>query len=59
MERRYLVAALAIIATFATFSRGFQSLQQLSQQRGQHGQGRDWPAVRQHAFHCLPLGRQG
>src|SRR5271157_345709 len=38
MERRYLVAALAIIATFATFSRGFQSLQQLSQQRGQHGQ---------------------
>jgi len=38
MERRYLVAALAIIATFASFSRGFQSLQKLSLQRGQHGQ---------------------
>ena len=38
MERRYLVAALAMIATFAGFSRGFQSLQQLSQQRSQHGQ---------------------
>ena len=36
MERRYLVASLAIIATFATFSSGFRSLQQLSQQRGQH-----------------------
>ena len=36
MERRYLVATLAIIATFATFSSGFQSLQQLSQQNGQH-----------------------
>src|SRR5271157_1868508 len=35
MERRYLVATLAIIATFATFSRGFQSLQQLSQLNGQ------------------------
>src|SRR5271165_3552858 len=38
MERRYLVATLAIIATFAVFSRGFQSLQQLSLQRAQHGQ---------------------
>jgi len=36
MERRYLVAILAIIATFATFSRGFQSLQQISLLRGQH-----------------------
>jgi hypothetical protein len=36
MERRYLVATLAIIATFAVFSRGFQSLQQISQ-RSQHG----------------------
>jgi hypothetical protein len=38
MERRYLVATLAVIATFAGFSRGFQSLQQFSLQRGQHGQ---------------------
>ena len=38
MERRYLVAALAIIATFAGFSRGFQSLQQLSLKHGQRGQ---------------------
>jgi hypothetical protein len=38
MERRYLVAALAMIATFAGVSRGFQSVQQLSRQRGQHGQ---------------------
>jgi hypothetical protein len=38
MERRYLVATLAVIATFAGFSRGFQSLQKLSLQRGQHGQ---------------------
>lgn len=30
MERRYLVAALAIIATFAVFSRGFHALQQMS-----------------------------
>ena len=36
MERRYMVATLAIIVTFATFSSGFRSLQQLSQQRGQH-----------------------
>jgi hypothetical protein len=42
MERRYLVAALAMIATFAGFSRGFQSLQQLSQ-RGQHGQTMSGP----------------
>lgn len=38
MERRYLVAALAMIATFAGFSRGFHSLQQFSQPRSQHGQ---------------------
>jgi hypothetical protein len=37
MERKYLVAALAMIATFAGVSRGFQSLQQLSL-LGQHGQ---------------------
>jgi hypothetical protein len=37
MERRYLVAALAMIATFAGVSRGFQSLRQLSL-RGQDGQ---------------------
>ena len=30
MERRYLVAALAIIATFAVFSRGFHALQAMS-----------------------------
>jgi hypothetical protein len=30
MERRYLVAALAIIATFAVFSRGFHELQEMS-----------------------------
>jgi 16S rRNA C967 or C1407 C5-methylase (RsmB/RsmF family) len=30
MERRYLVAALAIIATFAVVSRGFRSLERLS-----------------------------
>lgn len=30
MERRYLVAALAIVATFAVFSRGFHALQRLS-----------------------------
>ena len=35
MERKYLIAVLAIIATFATVSSGFKSLQQLSQQRGQ------------------------
>jgi hypothetical protein len=37
MERRYLVATLAIIATFTVFSRGFQSLQEFSTRR-QHGQ---------------------
>src|SRR5208337_2179608 len=30
MERRYLVATLAIIATFTVFSRGFRSLQHVS-----------------------------
>ncbi len=30
MERRYLVAALAIIATFAVFSRGFLALHEMS-----------------------------
>jgi hypothetical protein len=43
MERRYLVAALAMIATFAGFSRGFQSLQQLSLRHGQHGQAMSGP----------------
>jgi hypothetical protein len=36
MERRYLVAALAIVATFAVFSRGFRSLEQLATQRAEH-----------------------
>ncbi len=36
MERRYLVAALAIIATFAGFSRGFQSLQRISLSHAEH-----------------------
>jgi len=36
MERRYLVAALAIIATFAGFSRGFQSLQRISLRHAGH-----------------------
>jgi hypothetical protein len=35
MERRYLVATLAIVATFATFSSGFRSLQHLSLLNGQ------------------------
>ena len=30
MERRYLVAALAITATFAVFSRGFRTLEHVS-----------------------------
>ena len=30
MERRYLVAALAIVATFAVFSHGFRALQRMS-----------------------------
>ena len=38
MERRYLVATLAIVATFAVFSRGLQSLQKFSLQHGKHGQ---------------------
>lgn len=33
MERRYLVAAVAIVATFAGVSRGFQSLEHLSLRR--------------------------
>ncbi len=36
MERKYLVACVAIIATFATFSSGFRSLQKLSSQHGQY-----------------------
>ena len=36
MERRYLVAALAIIATFAGLSRGFQSLQHLAAKHAWH-----------------------
>src|ERR1035438_5650479 len=36
MERRYLVAALAIIATFAVFSRGFRTLEHVSLSYGQH-----------------------
>src|ERR1035437_633153 len=36
MERRYLVAALAIIATFAVFSRGFRTLERVSLSYGQH-----------------------
>lgn len=43
MERRYLVAALAMIATFAGLSRGFQSLQRFSPQGGQHGQTMSGP----------------
>ena len=34
MERRYFVAALALIATFAVFSRGLRALQQYSQLPG-------------------------
>ena len=36
MERRYLVAALAIIATFAGFSHGFRCLQHLSLLHAEH-----------------------
>jgi hypothetical protein len=36
MERRYLVAALAIIATFAVFSRGFRTLEHVSLLYGHH-----------------------
>src|ERR1017187_10908633 len=36
MERRYLVAALAIIATFAVFSHGFRTLEQVSLLYGHH-----------------------
>jgi hypothetical protein len=43
MERRYLVAALAMIATFAGLSHGFQSLQRFSLQRSQHGQTMSGP----------------
>ncbi len=38
MERRYLVAALAIIATFAVFSRGFHTLQRMSSDRSENYQ---------------------
>jgi hypothetical protein len=37
MERRYLVAALAIVATFAVFSHGFRSLEQLAMRHGERG----------------------
>jgi hypothetical protein len=36
MERRYLVAALAIVATFAVFSRGLRTLERVSLSYGQH-----------------------
>jgi hypothetical protein len=36
MERRYLVAALAIIATFAVFSHGLRTLERVSLSYGQH-----------------------
>ncbi len=36
MERRYLVAALAIVATFAVFSRGMRTLECVSLSYGQH-----------------------
>ena len=36
MERRYLVAALAIISTFAVFSHGFRTLEHVSLLYGQH-----------------------
>jgi hypothetical protein len=35
MERRYLMAALAIIATFAVFSHGFRTLEHVSLLYGQ------------------------
>jgi len=38
MERRYLVAALAIIATFAITSRGFRALEHVSLVRAAHAQ---------------------
>jgi hypothetical protein len=56
MERRYLVATLAIVATFATFSRGFQSLQHISLLRGQHPSAlSQWAAkVRTHLRPAYP-----
>jgi hypothetical protein len=36
MERRYLVAALAVIATFAVFSHGFRTLEHVSLLYGHH-----------------------
>ena len=38
MERRYLVAAIAIIATFAITSRGFRALEHVSLVRAAHAQ---------------------
>ncbi len=38
MERRYLVAALAIIATFAVFSHGLRTLEHVSVMYGQRGE---------------------
>lgn len=43
MERRYLVAVLAIIATFAITSRGFRALQHVSLVRPAHAQTMDHP----------------
>ncbi len=40
MERRYLVAALAIIATFAVFSRGLRTLEHVSLLYGQRAQAK-------------------
>lgn len=39
MERRYLVAALAIVATFAVFSHGLRTLERVSLTYGQRAQG--------------------
>ncbi len=38
MERRYLVAALAIVATFAVFSHGLRTLERVSLTYGQRGE---------------------
>jgi hypothetical protein len=43
MERRYLVAALALIATFAITSRGFRALERVSLVHSAHAQAIDHP----------------